>query len=402
MTFLASAWHAVPRRAARWSRPAAVVFVLALACGVPAGAHRASQTATVPSRLLQDTTEIDRFLASAVGELGGGCSLLLIHDGETIYERSFGGADGAKPVRIASATKWLTGTVILSLVDAGRLRLDDPAARYLSGLAGAGSRITIRHLLSHTSGLPMAHPALGQHDITLSQAVDAVVAAPLLHDPGEACVYGDASVQVAGRIAEIASGIDAASGKAWKSLFASQLAVPLGMTTTTYEGTGPTDNPHLAGGATSTPREYGRFLTMLLNGGTYRGRRLLSESSVSEMLRDQTRGKPLRFNPFQSFPGLFPGWREVRYGLCNWLETLDTATGQAWEASSPGVFGFIPWIDRRRQLAGVFVAQSDMEKSLSVYLRLKILLRRQVPEHFAGEQTPLTSAVAPPGPCRPH
>jgi len=230
----------------------------------------------------------------------------------------------------------------------------------------------------------MAHQALGQRDITLSQAVDAIVAAPLLHDPGEACVYGDVSVQVAGRIAEIASGIDAHSGKAWKSLFASQLAIPLDMKTTTYEGAGPTDNPHLAGGATSTPSEYGRFLTMLLNGGTYRGRRILSESSVSEMLRDQTRGKPLRFNPFESFPGLFPGWRDVRYGLCNWLETRDAATGQTWEASSPGVFGFIPWIDRRRQLAGVFVAQSDMERSLSVYLRLKSLLRRQIPEHSAG------------------
>ena len=113
------------------------------------------------------------------------------------------------------------------------------------------------------------------------------------------------------------------------------------------------------------------------------------------MLRDQTRGKPLRFNPFESFPGLFPGWRDVRYGLCNWLETRDAATGQTWEASSPGVFGFIPWIDRRRQLAGVFVAQSDMERSLSVYLRLKSLLRTQIPEHSAGEQAPPTGEARP-------
>jgi hypothetical protein len=119
---------------------------------------------------------------------------------------------------------------------------------------------------------------------------------------------------------------------------------------------------------------------MVLNGGTFRGRRVLSESAVAEMLRDQTRGSPVRFNPFELFPDLCPGWREVRYGICNWLETLDPATGQAWEASSPGVFGFIPWIDRRRQLAGVFVARAGMETTLPAYLRLKSLLRDQIPE----------------------
>jgi hypothetical protein len=71
---------------------------------------------------------------------------------------------------------------------------------------------------------------------------------------------------------------------------------------------------------------------------------------------------------------------EYSIRICNWLETLGAATGEAFEASSPGVFGFIPWTDRRRQLAGVCVAHSDMEKSLSVYLRLKSVLRRQIPE----------------------
>jgi CubicO group peptidase (beta-lactamase class C family) len=380
MRLLASALHAAFRGAVQRALPVTAVIVLALACGTTAGARAIGQTVTAPVRPLHDAGDVDRFLASAVGELGGGCSLLLVRDGETIYERSFGGADGARPVRIASATKWLTGAVILSLVDAGKLRLDDHAARFLPGLSGSAARITVRQLLSHTSGLPMAHPALERRDITLSQAVEAIVAAPLMHEPGEACVYGDVSVQVAGRIAEIASGVDAGSGRAWKSIFASRLAIPLDMTATTYEGAGPTDNPHLAGGATSTAAEYARFLTMILSGGTFRGRRVLSESAIAEMLRDQTRGSPLRFNPFGLFPDLSPGWRDVRYGICNWLETVDAATGRAWEASSPGVFGFIPWIDLKRQLAGVFVAQSDMEKSLSVYLRLKALLRRQIPE----------------------
>jgi serine-type D-Ala-D-Ala carboxypeptidase/endopeptidase len=380
MTFLAPVPTARCAAARRKTSLLATAFVLTCAWEMACGAGAAGQTAAVPHRPLQDAAKVDSFLTGAVGDLGGGCSLLLVQDGATIYERSFGDADVSKPVRIASATKWLTGAVVLSLVDAGKLRLDDPAVRYLAGLTGSASRITLRQLLSHTSGLPMAHPALERRDITLSQAVDAIVAAPLMHEPGEACVYGDVSVQVAGRIAEIASGVDAPSGQAWKLLFASRLGTPLGMTATTSEGEGPTDNPHLAGGAMSTAGDYGRFLTMVLNGGTFRGQRVLSESTVAEMLRDQTRGSPLRFNPFELFPTLCPGWREVRYGICNWLETRDPATGQAWEASSPGVFGFIPWIDRRRQLAGVFVARAGMEMTLPAYLRLKSLLRDQIPE----------------------
>jgi CubicO group peptidase (beta-lactamase class C family) len=156
-------------------------------------------------------------LADAVKTLGSGCSLLLVMDGETIYDRSFGGRDPSTPVRIASATKWLTGAVVLTLVDSGALRLDDPAARYLPGLTGEASPITIRHLLSHTSGLPMAHPALQRRDPRLDQSVGEIVAAPLMHAPGEACVYGDATIHVAGRIAEIASGLNEPSGQAWKS-----------------------------------------------------------------------------------------------------------------------------------------------------------------------------------------
>ncbi len=97
------------------------------------------------------------------------------------------------------------------------------------------------------------------------------------------------------------------------------------------------------------------------------------------MLRDQTGGSRLRFNPFESFAELNPGWREVRYGIGNWLEVIDRTTGTAVESSAPGVFGFCPWIDARRNIAGVFIAQSGMEKSLPMYLRLKALLRAQMP-----------------------
>lgn len=353
---------------------------LAVAFWIFAGAPSGGQIAGVSDRQFLGAGEIDRFLAGVGGELGSGCALLLARQGKVFYEKSSGGFDARKPVRIASATKWLSGAVIISLVDEGKIKLDDLASRYLSGLTGEASRITVRQLLSHTSGLPMAHPALGERDITLKQAVDAIVTTPLVFPPGRACAYGDVSIQVAGRIAEIASGIDKPSGQIWKSLFTSRLSIPLEMTGTSCEGLRPTDNPHLAGGATSTARDYARFLSMLVNKGTLDGRRVLSEAAVAEMLRDQTGGSPLRFNPFQSFPDLHPGWRQVRYGIGSWLETVDGATGRALEASAPGIFGFFPWIDLERNLVGIFWTDSSLDKALPVYLRLKALLRQQLGE----------------------
>lgn len=317
--------------------------------------------------------DIDRFLAAAVPELGGGCALLVVRDGKVLYQSSFGSVDVGKSIRIASATKWLTGAVLLSLVDEGKLGLDDPASRYLPGLGGDKAGITVRHLLSHTSGLPMTHPALDRRDISLREAVDAIAAAPLMSAPGQICVYGDASIQVAGRIAEIAS------GRSWTALFTSKISVPLGMTHTSCEGFESTSNPHLAGGAVSTAGDYANFLVMLLGKGEYLGRRVLSRSAVEEMFRDQTRGSPLRFNPFEFFAELHPEWRKVRYGICTWLEVFDGATGTVLEASAPGVFGFCPWIDIRRNLAGVFVAQTGMEKALPAYLKLKALIRKGIP-----------------------
>lgn len=56
---------------------------------------------------------------------------------------------------------------------------------------------------------------------------------------------------------------------------------------------------------------------------------------------------------------------------------MDGTTGLGLEASAPGIFGFIPWIDRGRNLAGIFLADSPLDKTLPVYLKLKALLRRQ-------------------------
>ena len=81
-------------------------------------------------------------------------ALVLIKDDKVIYRKSFGSHTADKVVPVASASKWLSGALIMTLVDEGKLSLDDTVSKYLPEFGGEKSNITIRHLFSHTSGLP--------------------------------------------------------------------------------------------------------------------------------------------------------------------------------------------------------------------------------------------------------
>lgn len=113
-----------------------------------------------------------------------------------------------------------------------------------------------------------------------------------------------------------------------------------------------TRNPVLQGGAVSTAEDYLRFLSMLAQGGLYQGKRILSQGSVDEMLKDQTRTAvmtPADANPVQG----------AHYGLGNWCETWD-ATGACLRSSSIGAFGTYPWVEQKTGRFGiVFLYQRE-------------------------------------------
>lgn len=265
-----------------------------------------------------------------------GAVLLLTQDGQTIYEHAFGTYTVDTAVPIASGSKWLTAATIMTLVDDGLLSLDAPIAHYLPGLAGDVGQVTLRQLLSHTSGLPDYAPSLDDPSITLAERVDQILQAGLDEPPGTEFDYGSVSFQVAGRIAEVVS------GQPWAELFEARIKGPLAMWSTTY---GSSLNPMLAGDVVSSARDYSRFLQMLLDQGTYHGRRVLSAASIAEMQRDQTHGVPLIVTMHED---------GRRYGLGEWRDAVD-AQGNAVQLSSQGDTGFSPWIDLQRHVAGVFL-----------------------------------------------
>lgn len=278
-----------------------------------------------------------------------GAALLVYKDGRVIHEKFFGAYNETTQVPIASASKWLAAAVILSLVDEGKLDLDAPVAKYLPVFTGKKGSITVRQMFSHTSGLA-DFPGEWNYGITVAEYAERMAKEGVLKaDPGTEVRYGSAGMQVGGRVAEVVS------GKGWNQLFLERIAGPCDMPNTVFARTERNRNPMLAGGAFSTLRDYGHFLEMILNKGVYRGRRVLSEKAVREMQRDQTGKLPLVVASNDRLG------RKSHYGLGEWLDEQD-AKGRAVQVSSPGAFGFRPWINHPRRLFGVWMVQHPLRQ----------------------------------------
>lgn len=323
------------------------------------------------SQVSYDFTTIDRILERAAPRLGG-CALLLIKDDKVIYRKSFGHYTADKVVPIASASKWLSGALIMSLIDEGRLSLEDNVSKYLPEFGPDKSNITVRQLFAHTSGFPPEVRCRNDKRTTLERCANEIARMQLRAAPGDEFYYGGVSMHVGGRIAEIAS------GKPWNELFAEKITAPLGMTQTDFSAYGPTDNPRPEGDARSTADDYGRFLQMILQSGDFNGKKVLSATSVVEMHNDQTGGARIAYTIYEKHAARDPSLPLARYGIGVWRERMDQATQQLRDLSSPGALGFSPWIDVERNLAGVLSVQSSFSHALPVYLELKEEIRRIV------------------------
>jgi CubicO group peptidase (beta-lactamase class C family) len=285
-----------------------------------------------------------------------GASLLLFKDGQVIYEQYFGGYSANTAVYIASATKWVSATVFMTLVDEGVVSLDDPVSMHLPAWTGQIGTITMRQLWSHTSGLPGDHACLGDLGITLDACVEQIRLGGLIAAPGSQFYYGGASMQVAGRVAEVAA------GKPWSQLFQERIKTPLGLTTATY---GLTNNPRIGGGVLANLDDYSRLLQMHHRLGSFNGQQVVSAGAVIEMQKDQTFGVPLAYTPHLD---------TRRYGLGVWRDLVD-GQGAAEQLSSQGAFGFSPWLDMERGYFGVFLVQTQLANVYFLVSQIQVLVR---------------------------
>jgi CubicO group peptidase (beta-lactamase class C family) len=313
-------------------------------------------------------------------------SLLILKDGQKLHELYAGNYNPNTLRLIASATKWLSAVVIMSLVDDGLMNLDDPVSLYFPQyFTGQKGTITLRQMFSHTSGLPGTHEdwVLTTDDLSLQQTVQFIATNNLIAAPGTVFCYGGLSMHLAGACAEIAS------GQTWSNLVELRLKRPLGLTATSF---GSTPNPRIAGGASSTLYEYATVLQMLLQHGLWGTNRVLSSNAVSVMQQDQTAGAPILCSPYMNY-----GLDDTRYGIGEWREEL-APDGSAYQIGSGGAFGFAPWIDLQRNVAGVFMVVNLMQNVFPGVQAIKAAVRSAVdttpchhPPHLSIQPTSATT-----------
>lgn len=302
------------RPAAVFSRGTADFFAgaacLALAAGCAPAASRAPDASLAPVHaLVREAIDARQYL---------GAVLLLAREGRVVDWRAWGHRDLARTspqqpndiFAVYSLTKPVATAAVLILADEGRLALDDPIGRHLPAF---GERaITLRHLLTHTSGLaPPTSEMERAPDLRTYAALAAVV--PQAHPPGTRFEYSAANTELASRVAEVAS------GRAFERLLGERIFGPLGMADTGFE-VPPAQRYRLAamtstdaagrlieqpaidarfpgdrlrrytsgaGGLYSTAADYVRFCHMLAEGGELDGRRILSRASVEAMFTNQ-------------------------------------------------------------------------------------------------------------------
>jgi serine-type D-Ala-D-Ala carboxypeptidase/endopeptidase len=331
-----------------------------------------------------DFTGIDNAVEQLMSQRPGirGVSVLIVKGNQPVYERYFGTYTPDTVEPIASASKWLSATVIMKLVEEERIDLDAPVSRYLPQFTGLKGTMTMRQMFSHTSGLPGNSPYVNDRSLTLEEAVNGIAAnTSLLAAPGVQFVYGGVSMQVGGRVAEVVT------GELWENLFQSRIAQPLGMTATDYQGLGETLNPMIGGGARSKLHDYARFVQMLKDGGMLEGQRLLSRRSVDQMLRDQTNNAVIVSSPADNV---------TRYGFGTWREVLDTE-GLLVEGTDAGAFGFYAWINFEQDYFGIFMVRNLLDNVRDTVMAIRSLTYAEItgcmPAARVTGQVALESAV---------
>ncbi len=210
-------------------------------------------------------------------------SVIVIKDGDVLFERSYGMSNLEKGewatsqtnYRLASMTKQFTATSILILAERGKLSVDDLVSRYLPELASVAPTVTLRHLLTHTSGLPEYEALLPDDDktpIADSNVLSLVAQYKAKVTPGGKFVYNNTGYALLALVVERVSQLS------YPEFLRKNIFKPLGMTTTTVAGAA--SIPHRAYGYSGSGDQFiradqTRSTTVLGDGGIYSSTREL-------------------------------------------------------------------------------------------------------------------------------
>ena len=314
-------------------------------------------------------TAVDDFLQANQKVLGNDMVTIIYKDGKVIYQKEMGDFTSKTKAPVASCSKWLTAALVMTFVDEGKISLDEKVSNYLPIFETYGKTyITIRNCLSQTTGIADNSRTImklldRKNFETLDEEVNSFVKKEIAAKPGTSFFYGNIGLNIAGRVLEVIS------KKSFESLVKQRLFTPLEMKNSSFSPEDNAVNP--SGGAVSTAADYMNFLTMLLDKGMYKGKRILSEKAIAEMQTVQTKNAEKKF-----VPAVAAGYE---YGLGEWIEQQDN-NGNSLVVSCPGLFGTLPYIDKCRGYACIFFIRKLLsEQKKELYQELKKRIDAQIP-----------------------
>jgi len=314
-------------------------------------------------------SEVDKLLAANQKVLGNNLVALIYKDGKIVYQKEMGDFTIKSKAPVASCSKWLTAALVMTFVDEGKLSLDDKVSRYLPIFETYGkSYITIRQCLSHQTGIADNQKIIAKiferkKFESLEDEVNSFAKKEIATNPGTAFFYGNIGLNIAGRVLEVIS------KKKFDALMKQRIFTPLNMKNSTFTGEDDAVNP--SGGAVSTAADYMNFLTMILDKGTFIGKRILSEGAIAQMQTIQTYNILKKYTPKTA--------EGFEYGLGEWIQETD-AKGSSAVVSCPGLFGTWPYVDKCRGYACIFFIKNLLgEQKKDLYLELKKYIDKQIP-----------------------
>ena len=310
--------------------------LLAIACSgllpAPSAARGTAGSTAKPHPVPSAEERVDEIFSDFDAESSPGAAVIVVRDGAVLFQGAYGEADLRQGTLIetdtvfhlASVGKQMTAVAILQLVEKGKLALDDPAAKYLPELSGWADKVTIRHLLLHTGGLPDVYEALEERAGASGQRPgpepDNAAALKLLaqwkrldFQPGARQDYSNTGYDALGAL------IQKVSGQSFGAYMQEHIFAPAGMKDTfawdtarrarskhargyawdedhwTLDDESPLNLIHGSGSISSTVEDMARYDKALF------GHKLLKESSLGEIL------KPGRLADGQTIPYGF-GW----------------------------------------------------------------------------------------------
>ncbi len=216
----------------RKARPDRIVFVVLALCGAAMTAQADGTEA--------DSARVDAYMRAEMAKRHvPGASVAVVRAGKVVLAKGYGLANVELNVpatpdtvyEMGSITKQFTATAIMMLVEEGKLALDEKITHYLPDLPTAWSGVTVRHLLTHTSGIKSYTSvpnlfSLWRNDYTHAQIIQLVSGDPLAFPPGEKWDYSNTGYFLLGMI------IEKVSGKAYSDFLTERIFRPLQMTAT--------------------------------------------------------------------------------------------------------------------------------------------------------------------------